>query len=120
MKGMNSDYQYLKNLLDLIFTLSSSNESDDIFDASSIRDYFFFLTLDAVEDGKEQAYDLFKKFSKLEVVCEEKSDSFHEGFFFALSELLSLRHGLRIHYWEDVSRQRWKKRFEITRKRRDL
>ena len=117
---MNSDYLYLKNLLDLILELSGSNDSDDLFDLSSIRDYFFFLMLDATEGSKEQAYNLFKKFSKLEVICEEKGDKFHEGFFFTLSELLSLKHGIRIQYLEDVSREHWEKRFEITRRRRDI
>ena len=117
---MKSDYSYLKKLLDLILELSGSNEADDNFDLSSIRDYFFFLTLDAAEGTKEQAYDLFKKFSKLEVLCEEKEDKFHEGFFFTLSELLSLKHRIRIHYWEDVSREQWEKRFKVTRGRRRI
>ena len=117
---MKSNYPYLKKLLDLILELSGSNESDDIFDLSSIRDYFFFLMLDATEGSKEQAYDLFKKFSKLEVICEEKGDKFHEGFFFTLSELLSLKHRIHIHYLEDVSREQWEKRFKITRGRRGI
>jgi hypothetical protein len=117
---MKSDYPYLKKLLDLVLKLSSSNESDDIFDLSSIRDYFFFLTLDAMEESDEHAYDLFKKFSKLEVICEEKGDKFHERFFFTLSELLSLKHRIRTHYWEDVSREHWENRFKITRRRRGI
>ena len=117
---MKSDYPYLRKLLDLILELSSSNESNDVFDLSSIRDYFFFLTLDAIEGSKERAYDLFAKFSKLEAICEEKVDKFHEGFFFALSELLSLKHRIHIHYLEDVSREQWEKRFKITRERRGI
>jgi hypothetical protein len=117
---MRSDYPYLKKLLDLILELSSSDDSDDIFDLSSVRDYFFFLTLDAIEGSKEQAYNLFKRFSELEVICEEKNDIFHEGFFFTLSELLSLKHRIRIRYLEDVSREYWEKRFEITKTRREI
>ena len=120
MRKMKSDYLYLKKLLDLILELSGSNDSDGIFDLSSIRDYFFFLTLDAMKGSEEHAYDLFRKFSKLEVICEEKGDKFHEGFFFTLSELLSLKHKIRIHYWEDVSREYWEKRFKITKARRGI
>lgn len=117
---MKSDYPYLNKLLGLILELSGSNKSDDIFDLSSIRDYFFFLTLDTMEVSKDRAYDLFKKFSTLEEICEEKNDSFHEGFFFALSELLSLKHKIHIHYGEDVSREHWVKRFRVTRQRRKI
>lgn len=117
---MKSNYTYLRKLLDLILKLSNSRESNDIFDLSSIRDYFFYLTLDALKENKEQAYDLFKKFSKLEMICEEKGDKFHEGFFFTLSELLSLKHKIRIHYWEEINREHWEKRFNITKARRGL
>lgn len=117
---MKSDYAYLKKLLDLILKLSDSEESNDVFDLSSIRDYFFFLTLDALKGDKAKAYDLFKKFSRLEMICEEKDDKFHEGFFFTLSELLSLKHKIRIYYWEKVDKEHWEERFKITKERRNI
>lgn len=124
---MRMDYEYLKQLVDNLIELNEKFETVSKAgkeDFSSLNDYFFFLTSEGLED-KQKGIELFEVYSRLEAYCEDKKNDFYEAFFFAFSELLSVKHGIRegleLLATEDfLSRGEWQKRFEITKKRLNL
>jgi hypothetical protein len=77
---------------------------------ADLRDYFLFLTLDALDDA-DLASELVETFEKLEEVSKT-----HQRFFFALSQLLSLRHGIRRVPGERIGREDFERSWRNTEK----
>lgn len=127
---MRSDYEYLKKLLNNLIKLqnkikegaASENEKRDW---GSLNDYFFYLTLDALQN-EQKGLNLYGTYTKLEGYCEDIKCEFYEAFFFSLSELLTLKHKIRAGVLEIVekgdflSKEAWQKRFKNTKERLGL
>lgn len=124
---VKSDYEYLKKLVDNLIKLNQKLETlskEEKQDFSSLNDYFLFLTLEGLED-KQKGMELFESYMRLGSYCKDKKNDSYEGFFFALSELLSLKHGIReglelLAKEKFLSKAEWQKRFEITKERLNL
>jgi len=75
-----------------------------------LRDYFIYLTLDALEDPK-LARVLVRSFEALEARSET-----HAKFFFTLGQLLSVRHEIRRLPREPISREAFKRDWKHMRR----
>jgi hypothetical protein len=75
---------------------------------ADLRDYFLFLTLDALDDA-DLARELVEAFERLEEISKT-----HQRFFFALSQLLSLRHGIRKGPGERIGREDFERSWKET------
>jgi hypothetical protein len=73
---MRSDYEYLKKLVD---NLIEPEPKLKIEDRSSLNDYFYFLTLEGLED-EQKGIELFEVYTKLEIIVRRKKSSFTWDF----------------------------------------
>jgi hypothetical protein len=118
---MRSDYEYLKKLVDNLIEPGSKLKIED---RSSLNDYFYFLTLEGLED-EQKGIEIFEVYTKLGNYCEEKKIKFYVGFFFSLSELLTVKYRIKAKGHEltadkSLSKEEWEKRFDATKKRLNL
>jgi len=114
---MRSDYEYLKKLVDNLIESKLKIE-----ERSSLNDYFYFLTLEGLED-EQKGIEIFGAYTQLVNYCEEKKAKFYVGFFFSLSELLTVKYRIRAKGFtadKFLSKEEWQKRFDITKKRLNL
>lgn len=77
---------------------------------ADLRDYFLFLTLDALDDA-DLARELVESFERLEEISKT-----HKRFFFALSQLLSLKHGICRVPGERIGREDFERSWRNTEK----
>jgi hypothetical protein len=116
---MRSDYEYLIKLVDNLIEPGSKLKLED---RSSLNDYFYFLTLEGLED-EQKGIEIFEVYTKLGNYCEEKKIKFYVGFFFSLSELLTVKYrigGKGLTADRSLSKDEWEKRFDTTKKRLNL
>lgn len=86
---MNKDKQLFLNLI---------NKKGDVIDLANIRDFFMWETLDLIKaNDKNKAIhyiELFENFNKELEILKPSDDvfdyKFYQGFFFGLSQILSL------------------------------
>jgi hypothetical protein len=77
---------------------------------ADLRDYFLFLTLDALDDA-DLARELVEAFERLEEISRS-----HQRFFFALSQILSLKHGIQRVPGEKIGREDFEESWKETAK----
>jgi len=78
---------------------------------ADLRDYFMYLALRADESASRELVNLFEK---LEAQAEKAKDRFHAGFFFTLSQLMSLRYEIARLPGEKITFEEWYRSFEET------
>jgi len=91
--------------------------SQDITDLANLRDYYMYRVLDA---SKEVAPSLLRTLNLLENKMTEWHDDFHAGFFFTLSQILSLKYEIPMLPGELVKRIEFEQSWTETKKRLEL
>jgi len=86
---------------------------DDIseIDRATIQDFFIFLVLDLLKETKdiENYVKLLESYSE---VSQVKNSEFYSGFFFVLSQILSLEFSIKMLKAEELDRESFEKEFE--------
>ncbi len=112
---MRHDLAYLARLSDEIDRLVERGAEFMLFPElarrpADLRDYFIYLTLDALEDP-ELARKLVWSFKELKARSRT-----HRKFFFILERLLSVRHEIAGLPGEKISREAFERSWERTRR----
>ena len=112
---MRHDLAYLARLSDEIDRLVERGAEFMLFPElarrpADLRDYFIYLTLDALEDS-ELARKLVRSFKELKARSRT-----HRKFFFILERLLSVRHEIAGLPGEKISREAFERSWERTRR----
>ncbi len=80
------------------------------------RDYCFYLVLDILEEENEDVNKMVAQLMKCEAYASGKGDRFHNGFFFTLSQLLSIKYKVRLLRGDAIEREDFKESWLKTRK----
>ena len=79
------------------------------------RDYCFYLVLDLLEGESEDVTEIVEQLMKCEAYASGKGDLFHNGFFFTLSQLLSIKYNVRLLRGDAINREDFKESWLRTR-----
>lgn len=104
------------------------NKKGDITDLANIRDYYMFATLDLIkENNKQKAIKYIKQLEEFnrELEILRPSDEifdykFYIGFFFTLSQLLSLYYEWGTFEGDAIKREYFDKSFKETLKNYEM
>lgn len=110
---MRHDLAYLKRLSDAsdrvaVQGIKLPEDPNRAARLADLRDYFLYLTLDALEDPK-LARELVGSFERLEARSEA-----HRKFFFTLGQLLSVKREVRRLPGKEISRRAFECSFKRT------
>jgi hypothetical protein len=84
---------------------------------AALRDYCLFLVLDVLNEGEsEEAQRLIETLTRCEAYSNDCGDQFHAGFFFTLTQLLSLQHDIKRPSDESIERLDFEESWRRTRK----
>jgi len=72
------------------------------------RDYCFYLVLDILVEESEDVTEMVEQLMKCEAYASGKGDQFHNGFFFTLSQLLSIKYKVRLLRGDAINREDFK------------
>jgi len=113
-----NEFDMTRMFFKLLELSGKEKTKDEIVDVANIHDYFMFKTLDAIKDrDKEQAKKLVNLFTHLEAISDKHNNQFYVGFFFTLSQLLSLEFRIKMFTNEKIDRESFEQSFEETKQR---
>lgn len=126
MKSKTNEIPELEQFKNLIMEACKRHNSRSIkeaIDLVNIRDYFLWLTVDALEDEKI-AKELVDKLEALETwlssiqfdFVDDEVRYFYIGIIFCLNQLLSLKYEIKQHEAEVIDREGFEKSWKETKK----
>ena len=80
------------------------------------RDYCMFVVLDEIAPKGEDARQVIQELNECGAYCNSRGDKLHSGFFFALSQMLALRHEIKTLPGEAISRKDFEDSWRKTRR----
>jgi hypothetical protein len=91
-----------KHIINLQHEIDSEIASKGGYDADTgtllgdCRDYCMFYVLDRIAERTEDIQDTIEELNECGAYCNGRGDCLHAGFFFTLSEMLALKHEVRM------------------------
>ena len=79
------------------------------------RDYCFYRVLDILIEESEDVTEMVEQLMKCKAYASGKGDQFHNGFFFTLSQLLSIMYKVRLLRGDAINREDFKESWLRTR-----
>jgi hypothetical protein len=80
------------------------------------RDYCMFVVLDRLGDRTEDVADIISELMECERYSTANGDRMHSGFFFALSQMLALKHEVQTLSGEAIDRKSFETSWKKTRR----
>ena len=111
-----------KHIVNLQHELNSEIASKGGYDADTgtllgdCRDYCMFVVLDRLGDRTEDVADITSELVDCERYSTANGDRMHSGFFFALSQMLALKHEVQTLPGEAIDRKSFETSWRKTRR----